>query len=96
VKVRFRSEAAADVASAREWYDQERLGLGQEFGEALEHVVDLVADFPDAFPEIAPGLRRAILRRFPYSVYYRVSGDIIEVVACLHNSRSPDTWTARR
>ena len=83
------------MASAREWYDQERLGIGQEFVEALEHVVDLVAGFPNAFPEIAPGLRRAILRRFPYSVYYRLGEDIVEVVACLHSSRSPDTWTLR-
>jgi plasmid stabilization system protein ParE len=95
VKVRFRSEAAADVASAKEWYDQERLGLGHDFGEALERVIGLVADFPKAFPEVASGLRRAILRRFPYSVYYRVSDDFVEVVACLHSARAPDTWTSR-
>ena len=80
--VRFRSEAAEDVLTARLWYDGQRDGLGEEF----------VSHLPDAFPEIAVGHRRALLHRFPYALYYHVERDLLDVVACLHTRRSPDTW----
>lgn len=96
MKVRFRSEAESDVVLAREWYDAQRLGLRDEFVEALEHVIDLVSEFPDAFPEIATGLRRALLGRFPYAVYYHLNSDFVDVIACLHMRRSPSRWRSRQ
>jgi hypothetical protein len=116
--VRFRLEAAADVALARAWYDEQRGGLGDELIEALEHSIELISSFPNAFPEIAAGCqrrlkighpwrmkigrvggvtghRRALLLRFPYSLYHRVELDVIDVLACLHSSRSPDVWWSR-
>ena len=93
--VRFRSEAASDVLLAREWYDAQRPGLGNEFVQALERVIDLISDLPEAFPEIAVGVRRALLGRFPYAVYYRMHSDIIDVIACLHTRRSPSRWRSR-
>jgi toxin ParE1/3/4 len=95
VRIRFRLEAAVDVEGARAWYDEQRVGLGDEFVEALEQAIELVSTFPDAFPEIANGHRRALLHRFPYSLYYRVERDVIDVLACLHGSRSPEAWRSR-
>jgi plasmid stabilization system protein ParE len=95
VAVRFRSEAASDVVLAREWYEAQRPGLGDEFVRGLEHVIDLISDVPKAFPEIAVGLRRALLHRFPYAVYYRLDADIVDVLACLHTRGSPGRWRSR-
>jgi len=95
VTVRFRSEAASDVVLAREWYDAQRPGLGEDFVQSLERVIDLVSALPEAFPEIAVGLRRALLGRFPYAVYYRLDGDLVDVIACLHTRRSPSRWRSR-
>ena len=69
VRVRFRTEAASDVASAMEWYDEQRAGLGDDFLRALEQVIELISELPEAFPEIAVGHRRALLGRFPYALY---------------------------
>jgi plasmid stabilization system protein ParE len=95
VDVRFRAEAAADVSLARDWYDARSPGLGDSFVSALEQIVDLVAALPEAFPEIAVGLRRALLSRFPYALYYRLEGEVIDVVACLHTRQSPSRWRSR-
>jgi toxin ParE1/3/4 len=92
VIVRFRSEAAEDVLAARSWYEDQRRGLGDEFELSLERVIDLISKLPDAFPEIAAGHRRALLPRFPYALYYRVKGQNLDIVACLHTRRSPDRW----
>ena len=95
MRIRLRLAAAAEVEGARGWYDGQRVGLGDEFVEALEQAIELVGTFPDAFPEIANSYRRALLHRFPYSLYYRVERDVIDVVACLHASRSPEAWQSR-
>ncbi len=95
MRVRFRLEAASDVTAARDWYNERRAGLGDDLVAALENVLELISEFPDAFPEIAGGLRRAMLRRFPYALYYRIDRDVVDVVAVLHNSRSPASRQAR-
>lgn len=95
MQVRFRSEAVSDVEAARRWYDEQRPGLGADFVGSFQEVVELTAELPEACPEIAVGLRRALLRRFPYAVYYRVSEDVVEVIACLHNRRSQSRWRNR-
>lgn len=93
--VRFRTEAAADVSLARDWYDAQSPGLGDAFVGSLEQIVDLIAELPEAFPEIAAGLRRALLSRFPYALYYRLDGSVVDVMACLHTRQSPSRWRSR-
>jgi plasmid stabilization system protein ParE len=95
VTVRFRTEAATDASLARDWYDAQSAGLGDSFVASLERTVDLVATLPEAFPEIAAGLRRALLARFPYALYFRLDGSIIDVIACLHTRQSPGRWRSR-
>jgi len=95
VQVRFRLEAMSDVVSAWEWYDEQQPGLGGEFVRSLEDTVAVIVEFPEAFPEIAAGHRRAILKRFPYVLYYCIGTHGIDVLACLHSSRAPDTWRSR-
>lgn len=96
MRVRFRTEAVADVTLAREWYEAKRPGLGDAFVDSLAEVIDLVQELPEAFPVIADGLNRALLRRFPYALYYRRTGDEIEVIACLHTRQSSTRWSSRR
>ena len=95
MRVRFRLEAAQDVEGARAWYDQQQSGLGDAFAASLEDVIQLIVEFPEAFPEIAISHRRALLHRFPYAVYYRLEAEVIDVLACLHTSRSSGTWRSR-
>lgn len=95
MRVRFRLEAAEDVESARAWYEEQRAGLGIDFVESLEKAIELIVQFPTAFPQIAATYRRALLHRFPYALYYRLDGDVVEVLACLHNARAPEAWRSR-
>ena len=93
--VRFRTEASSEVVLAKRWCHERRPGLGEDFAQSLEHTIDSISALPQAFPDVAVGLRRALLTRFPYAVYYRVDGDVIDVVACLHTRRSPSRWRVR-
>ena len=96
MRVLYRTEAAADLAEAFSWYQTQRSGLGAEFHDAVFATIALIEGLPDAFPIVHQDLRRALLRRFPYAVYYRRLGaDQLEILACLHNRRHPRVWRRR-
>ena len=88
-------EASADVAEAFSWYEQQRAGLGGELEAELTRTFAYVTDMPLASRLVHRTLRRALVHRFPFSVYYSVTADLIEVRAILHYRRHPRTWLRR-
>ena len=89
-------EADLDVAAVFEWYEKEQSGLGREFVDALRATYDRVIDGPLHYQHLRSGIRRALLRRFPYAVYFAVEDDVVVVLAVLHVSRDPAEWQRRR
>jgi plasmid stabilization system protein ParE len=90
-----RPAAAADIDEAFLWYEGQREGLGHDFLTAAQKLIDAIADQPLRYPVVRRNTRRALLRRFPYTIYYRLYGDIVVVVACMHGRRSPRRWQSR-
>jgi len=84
-----------DVEAAFEWYENERPGLGLEFLAELRATYNRVADGPLKYQDLRGGIRCALLRRFPYAVYFAIEADIVVVVAVLHASRDPAEWQRR-
>jgi toxin ParE1/3/4 len=95
LEIFVRPEAEVDLQSARDWYDQQRQGLGIEFITAVNETLNRIADMPGLFAVSLRDVRRAKLRRFPYLIYYRQLGDRVEVIGVLHGSRDPRTWRRR-
>ncbi len=91
----LRPEAEKDLAEARDWYELKREGLGREFILEVDKAFDHICQFPEAYAVEYKGVRRAGLRRFPYVVYYRIIGEIGEVLAVLHGGRRTRTWRER-
>ena len=94
-RLEFRPEASADVAEAFSWYEAQRPGLGTEFEAELDGTLGLIKAMPAAGRVVYRTLRRALVRRFPFAIYYVLGGDLIEVRAVLHGSRHPRTWRRR-
>jgi len=88
-RVLFRPEAENDVAEAFAWYESRSRGLGADFLRALDIAISAIRRRPLLHREIAPGKRRVLLRRFPYSVVYYIHRDELVVVACFHGRRNP-------
>ena len=92
-----RRHAKADVLEAKRWYDDEGRGLGDAFVADMDAGLDRIRTMPFQFPEIGAGVRRALLRRFPYAVYFLVpDADRVVVLAVLHQKRDPAMWRRRR
>jgi plasmid stabilization system protein ParE len=91
----FHPAVEGEVEDAYQWYEQQRAGLGDEFLQALEAVYSRLQATPQIHQQIRGDVRRALLRRFPYSVYYRVHSDKVEIVAVQHQRRDPKAWQSR-
>jgi plasmid stabilization system protein ParE len=67
-----------------------------EFLDELHATYDRIADGPFKYEDLRSGIRRALLRRFPYAVYFAVEVDVVVVLAILHVTRDPAEWQRRR
>lgn len=90
----FRPQAEDEALEARRWYESRRLGLGREFGHELNGIVERIAVAPFHFPLIHGETRRAVLSRFPYAVYFRVTEAAVVVLA-IHGRQHPSRWQRR-
>ena len=90
--VRFTQTARAELIEAQDWYEDEAAGLGRRFREAIDALTERMSTNPRKFPVVYKNLRRDLLRRFPYSLFFVVDDDTLLVIACFHASRDPSHW----
>jgi plasmid stabilization system protein ParE len=91
----IRRAAELDLERIEDWYDGQQPGLGREFRDAVDAVIARIAENPLAYPDRYRGARRALLRRFPYVVWYRALEASVVVLACVHGRRDPHGVRAR-
>ena len=90
-----RPAAAADIEEAYLWYESRRIGLGEEFLAAVDLLLGEILAHPTAYQVIHREARRALLRRFPYALFYRIYGETVVVLACMQGRRDPKRWMNR-
>jgi plasmid stabilization system protein ParE len=91
-----RPAAANDLASTYRWYEERQSGLGEALLEEAQAVMDRMLLLPRAYPVVHRDTRRALIRRFPYGIFFRVDGDAVIVLAVYHLRRNPRSWQQRR
>jgi plasmid stabilization system protein ParE len=91
----FTQAARGELIDAQDWYEREATGLGSRFRQAIDALIDRMSDNPRQVPILFKNVRRALLRRFPYSLFFVVEDDALIVIACFHASRDPSHWQKR-
>lgn len=91
----LRPVALAELEAARTWYDEQRTGLGSEFSNEADHAIGHIAEAPAAFPQLHGSIRRLLMRRFPYGIFYHYYGNEVVILAVMHLRRDPRRWEAR-
>ena len=91
-RLKFSGRAVREVGEAREWYEEQSEGLGLEYQAALELQLRRLEQAPLLYVEIVPGIRRSLLPRFPYAVFFTIKGDLLHILAVIHNARNPKRW----
>ncbi|MBU0499114.1 MAG: type II toxin-antitoxin system RelE/ParE family toxin [Gammaproteobacteria bacterium] len=93
--IHLRQEAEWDLEEDSTWYEEQRKGLGHEFLDAVLAKLDAVSENPKMFPLVHKDMRRAVINRFPFGIYYRIETETIIVFAVMHGSRHPHHWQQR-
>jgi toxin ParE1/3/4 len=84
------SDAELDIDEAFVWYELHQIGLGKRFYESVDKSVRFISENPLSCSEIYNGLRRFVIKKFPYGIYYRVKLENreIQIVGIIHFRRS--------
>lgn len=96
MNVEYDDEAIEEAMEAAIWYETLREGLAKRFlAKWREAERRMVAD-PELNRACRNDHRRCRFDVFPYALIYRIaSGDTIQVIAVMHQNRSPDYWKKR-
>lgn len=95
MKLRFLAIAETEQTEAAAYYESQKTGLGSDFVKELRQTVGRILLHPYAWTNSSRRTRSCRMKRFPYSIIYRVDGDEILVVALHAYSRDPKRWQDR-
>jgi len=88
-------EAEQDLAEAYAWYEDRRVGLGEEFLTCIDACIEAIRRTPEMHAVVHENCRRALARRFPYAVFYEYTEGVATVYCIFHTSRDPAKWSRR-
>ena len=88
-------EAELDISEAYIWYETRRSGLGEDFLTSVDASIHRIRRHPWSFPLVHNFYRRALIRRFPYAIFFEVAGHAITIYGVFHTSRHPQKWRQR-
>jgi len=91
----LRDEAQAEFDEAFDYYENQRPGLGVDLVARVQQVFDRIAANPLMHAVVLGDIRKAVVTRFPYSIFYRPHTDRVEVIAVFHSKRDPAIWQSR-
>jgi toxin ParE1/3/4 len=92
----FRLQAEEEARAAQRWYEEQQPGLGARFAGAIDEAIQRIVSNPSAFPVVHDEIRRAVVRRFPFGIYFRIHAEDLVVLAVMHGRRHPRRWQSRQ
>ena len=87
--------AEQDLDESKEYYDQQKIGLGDEFISEIVEKFELIKQNPKQFPIQYKKMQKATLDRFSFGIFYIVKNLTIYVLGIFHSSRNPKSMKDR-
>lgn len=94
-RVELSEAALLDLVESATWYEQHQRGWGDVFTVAVEATLEKIRRSPERYVVADEPVRRAMVERFPYGIFYTIEKDCIDVIAIVHTSRDPNVWHRR-
>lgn len=88
-------EAHADLDEAYAWYEARRIGPGEDFLTRVDACIQAVLRIPEAHALFHQNYRRALVRKYPYVVFYEYAHHTVTVYCVFHTSQDPEKWRRR-
>ena len=81
--------AFLEIEDAKEYYNLQKPTLGDTFKNDVKRSIVSIKEFPNLYPNITNDLKRTLLHRFPYSIFYAVTDNTILILSVAHQHRKP-------
>jgi plasmid stabilization system protein ParE len=95
VRLEFHPDAQRELIESAVYYERRVPGLGVRFDEEVRRATDFLLGHPEVGHPADATLRKFVLNRFPFTLYYSATADVVRVEAVAHQSRLPGYWKAR-
>lgn len=82
-------EAEADILDGYRSYEEKQEGLGRRFMDEIELVFDRILPNPFLYQEVEADIRRAVIHKFPYLVFYTLDQQTVQILAVIHGAQDP-------
>jgi plasmid stabilization system protein ParE len=80
--------AKADFSSAVLWYQRTDPDVAFQFTQETLSILRRIEQFPYSFPLKIGPIRRAVLMRFPFYIYFSLKIEVVSVIAIVHQRRA--------
>jgi plasmid stabilization system protein ParE len=94
MNIRILPAAQSDIVEGFSFYEENQTGLGAYFIESILSDIDGLAATAGIHP-IQFGKFKKIATRFPYSIFYLIENDLVDIYAVVDNRRNPE-WISDR
>jgi len=88
-------DAEAELIEAARYYEELSIGLGTAFLGDVDKAATGIRANPEACQLVGRLVRRKVLSRFPYNLFFVVETDRIRILAVAHHKRRPGYWRRR-
>lgn len=88
-------DAQAEFDESYDFYEGRQTGLGEAFAKRIQDVLRRIGNNPKTHAVVFRSLRKAVVTRFPFCIYYREESECVRVLAVFHTSRDPKEWKKR-
>ena len=92
----YRRTVGRDLAGGFGYYEGQSEGLGEKFLAAVDSAFDAIERYPEMFSRVYGEVRRTLVSKFPYTVFFRVESKRVVVLTVLHTARDPKLWPQPR
>ena len=95
MKLEFHPQAEMELIEEAAYYELQVPGLGKRFEAEVWHATDFLLEYPEIGHPADPNLRKFVLNRFPFTLYYSVTSDVLRIEVVAHQRRRPGYWQSR-
>ncbi len=93
--IELSEEAIEDFDNSYNFYYEDSFKVADTFFKQINISFEIIKQNPTSFPVVYKDVRKFVVKKFPFLVYYRITNSVIQVIAIFHSSRNPEIWNER-
>lgn len=89
VQLQISKQAFLEIEESKEYYNLQKMHLGDDFKWDVQKCFDRIVATPNLYPNIDKNIKRVLLHRFPFSIFYSITSGVILILSVAHQHRKP-------